>query len=171
MKTYEEIVQRYRKRQHDTVVDTLSAAVNWADDLAVESGLLEKTGLLTEVTTAVCGAVPFAAIAASEGLKMLVGKKPGKTAVKDGVFRMAKTGAALGVGTLVGGAAGVLAAIPAAMGVRALMDRYKSRALTDLRVRERTSRLSELNQQLRQGEEAPDALPERDAIASTATIV
>ena len=171
MKTYDEIVKRYRKRQHDTLVDTLSAAVNWADDLAVESGLLEKTGLLAEAATTVCGAIPFAAIAVSEGFKMIVRKKPGKTAVKDGVFRMVKTGAALGAGAVVGGAVGLAAAIPTAMGVRALMDRYKSKTLTDLRVQERTSRLSELNQQLRQTEDTPEAIPDAEAIAATATIV
>ena len=150
MKTYEEIVREYKKRQHDTVVDTITAGLTYVDEIAVETGLLEETGILTELTENVSGILPFVIISATEGTKVLLGKKPGKTGLKDGAFRMAKTGAALGVGAAVTGMAGFWAAIPVTMGVRALFDRYRSKALTGRRVKSRISRLQELNRMIRQ---------------------
>ena len=47
MKTYEELVQEYRKRQHDTVVDTISAGLTYVDKIAIDTGILEETGILT----------------------------------------------------------------------------------------------------------------------------
>ena len=149
MKTYAEIVKEYRRRQHDTVVDVLATGLNYVDELAVDAGLLEETGLMTELSGTVCTALPFAIIAATEGSKVLLGRKPAATSVKDGAFRMAKTGAALGVGAAVMSGAGFWAAIPVTMGVRALFDRYRSKALTGLRVQGRIDRLRELNALLR----------------------
>ena len=149
MKTYREMVDSYRRRQRDTVVDTLATGLTYMDEIAVESGLLEETGLLTELTGTVCGALPFVIIAATEGTKIILGRKPSKTGVQDGAFRMAKTGAAIGVGAAVTAAAGFWAAIPATMGVRALFDRYKSKALTNVRVQGRIHRLQVLNASLR----------------------
>jgi hypothetical protein len=52
------------------------------------------------------------------------------------------------------------------MGVRALFDRYRSKALTGMRVQGRINRLKELNSQLRQSQEdGPVALPEPEIIA------
>ena len=48
MKTYEEIVRDYKKRQHDTVVDTIATGLTYMDEIAVDTGLLEETGILTE---------------------------------------------------------------------------------------------------------------------------
>ncbi|MBQ6400245.1 MAG: hypothetical protein IJI21_09035 [Clostridia bacterium] len=152
-KTYEELVREYRKRQRDTVVDTLASGLTYLDEIAVDAGLLEETGLWTELTENLTGLLPFAIISVSEGSKVLLGKKPGKTGLKDGAFRIAKTGAALGVGAAVSGLTGFWAAIPATMGVRALFDRYKSRALTGRRVQGRINRLKELNRFIRQEEE------------------
>lgn len=154
MKTYQEILEGYRKRQRDTVVDTIAAGLTYADEIAVEAGLLEETGLLPMLTGTVCGALPFAIIAVQEGSKVILGLKPAANGMQDGVFRMAKTGAALGVGSAVAAGAGFWAAIPASMGVRALFDRYRVKALTTVRVQNRISRLRELNGQLRsaQGE-------------------
>ena len=76
---------------------------------------------------------------ATEGTKVLLGKKPGKTGLKDGAFRMVKSGAAMGVGAAVTGLAGFWAAIPVTMGVRALFDRYRSKALTGRRIQKQTS--------------------------------
>ena len=50
MKTYEELVKEYRKRQHDTVVDTIATGLSYVDQIAVDTGLLEETGILTELT-------------------------------------------------------------------------------------------------------------------------
>lgn len=155
MKTYDEIVKEYRKRQHDTVVDTLATGLTYMDEIAVDAGLLEETGILTELTESVTGVLPFVIISIHEGTKVLLGRKPGVTGLKDGAFRMVKTGAAMGVGAAVAGATGFWAAIPVSMGVRALFDRYRSKALTGKRVQGRIKRLEELNRFIRR-EEAED---------------
>ena len=154
MKTYEELVQEYRKRQRDTVVDTIASGLTYLDEIAVDMGLLEETGIWTELTESVSGLLPFVIISASEGSKVLLGRKPGVTGLKDGAYRMVKTGAAMGVGAAVAGMTGFWAAIPVTMGVRALFDRYRSKALTGMRVQGRINRLRELNRFIRQ-EEAP----------------
>ena len=161
MKTYEEMVREYRKRQHDTVVDTIATGLTYVDEIAVETGLLEETGLLTELTENITGLLPFFIISATEGTKVLLGRKPGKTGVRDGAFRMVKTGAALGVGAAVSGLAGLWAAIPVTMGVRAMFDRYRSKALTGRRVQGRIERLKELNRFIRREEDNPaeEAVP------------
>ena len=152
MKTYQDMLESYRKRQRSTVVDTIAAGLTYADEIAVDSGLLEETGLLAELTESVCGALPFAIIAVQEGSKVILGLKPAANGVQDGAFRMVKTGAAMGVGTAVAAGAGFWAAIPVTMGVRALFDRYRSKALTGMRVQGRIARLQELNAQLRQAQ-------------------
>ena len=152
MKTYEELVKEYRKRQHDTVVDTIATGLTYVDEIAVDSGLLEETGLLTELTESVTGVLPFVIISVSEGTKVILRRKPGKTGLKDGAYRMVKTGAAMGVGAAVTGLAGFWAAIPVTMGVRALFDRYRSKTLTGKRVQGRIKRLQELNRFIRRGE-------------------
>lgn len=149
MKTYAQIVEEYRRRQHDTVVDVLATGLTFVDEIAVDAGLLEETGLMTELTESVCGALPFVLIAADEGAKVLLGRKPGKTGATDGAYRMVKTGTAMGVGGAVASMAGFWAALPVTMGVRALFDRYRSKALTGLRVQGRIHRLKELNSFLR----------------------
>ena len=93
MKTYEELVREYRKRQHDTVVDTIATGLTYVDEIAIDTGLLEETGILAELTQSVSGILPFVVISATEGTKVLLGKKPGKTGLKDGAFRMVKSGA------------------------------------------------------------------------------
>ena len=159
MRTYEELVREYRKRQRDTVVDTLATGLTYVDEIAVETGLLEETGLMAELTESVSGLLPFVIISASEGTKVLLGRKPGMTGLKDGAYRMAKTGAALGVGAAVTGLAGFWAAIPVTMGVRALFDRYRSKAMTGRRVQSRITRLQELNRFIRQEEKIPEENP------------
>ena len=156
MKTYEQLVQEYRKRQHDTVVDTIASGLSYADQIAVDSGLLEETGLLSELTGSVTGILPFMIISVSEGSKVLLGRKPGITGLKDGAYRMVKTGAAMGVGAAVSGLTGFWAAIPVTMGVRALFDRYRSKALTGRRVEGRIKRLRELNKFIRKEKDEPD---------------
>ena len=172
MKTYEELVNEYRKRQHDTVVDTIATGLTYMDEIAVDTGLLEEPGLLTELTESVTGFLPFVIISASEGSKVLLGKKPGKTGLKDGAYRMVKTGAAMGVGAAVTGLTGFWAAIPVTMGVRALFDSYKSKSLTGARVERRTQRLRELNAFLRR-EEAPSAAhtPASDAVSAAGSVI
>ena len=169
MKTYEELLQEYRKRQRDTVVDTIAAGLTYMDEMAVDAGLLEETGLMTELAENLTGILPFAVITVSEGSKILLKRKPGKTGLKDGAYRMAKTGAAMGVGAAVAGAAGFWAAIPVTMGVRALFDKYRSKTLTGRRVQGRISRLRELNSFIRNEEtEHPEQLPDREELGFAA---
>ena len=170
MKTYAEMVKEYRKRRRDTVVDTLATGLTYMDEIAVDSGLLEETGILTELMENVTGALPFVIITVSEGSKILLGRKPGRTGLKDGAYRMAKTGAAMGVGAAVMGAAGFWAAIPVTMGVRALFDRYRGKMLTGMRVQGRINRLKELNRFIRNEEpERAEELPERAQLTFTAS--
>ena len=149
MKSYQDMLEAYRKRQRNTVVDAIATGLTYMDEIVVDSGILDETGLLAELTESVCGALPFAIIAVQEGSKVILGLKPAANGVQDSAFRMAKTGAALGVGGAVAAGAGFWAAIPVTMGVRALFDRYRSKALTGMRVQGRISRLKELNAQLR----------------------
>ena len=162
MKKYEELVKEYRKRQHDTVVDTIATGLTYVDEIAVESGLLEETGILTELTESVTGLLPFAIITVTEGSKVLLKRKPGMTGLKDGAYRMIKSGAAMGVGAAVTGLTGFWAAIPVTMGVRALFDRYRSKTLTGRRVQGRIERLKELNRFIRheENETETERLPE-----------
>lgn len=170
MKTYQELLASYRKRQRNTVVDAIATGLTYMDEIVVDTGLLEETGLLAELTESVCGALPFAIIAVQEGSKVVLGLKPAANGLQDGAFRMVKTGAALGVGGAVAAGAGFWAAIPVTMGVRALFDRYRSKALTGMRVQGRINRLRELNAQLREAQEEfrveePVTLPEPEMLA------
>lgn len=154
MKTYQEMLETYRKRQRSTVVDAIATGLTYVDEIAVDTGLLEETGLLAELTGSVCSALPFAIIAVQEGSKVILGLKPAANGVQDSAFRMVKTGAAMGVGAAVAASAGFWAAIPVTMGVRTLFDRYRSKTLTGMRVQGRINRLKELNSQLRDAQEA-----------------
>ena len=169
MKRYEEMVREYRKRQRDTVVDTIATGLTYMDEIAVDTGLLEETGILTDLMENMTGILPFAIITVSEGSKILLKKKPGKTGLKDGVYRMAKTGAAMGVGAAVMGAAGFWTAIPVTMGVRALFDKYRSKTLTGHRVQGRIERLKELNRFIRDEQpEHAENLPIREKVTLAA---
>ncbi len=173
MKTYADMVAEYRKRQRDTVVDTLATGLTYMDEIAVDTGLLEETGLTAGLADTLTGILPFAIITVTEGAKVILKRKPGKTGLKDGAYRMAKTGAAMGIGAAVAGAAGFWAAIPAAMGVRALFDRYRSKALTGHRIQGRINRLKELNAFIRREEgEAAEAAPaaDREAVSAEGSV-
>ena len=90
---------------------------------------------------------------------------------------MVKTGAAMGVGAAVTGLTGFWAAIPVTMGVRALFDRYRSKALTGKRVEGRIKRLQELNRFIRKekndtdsAEHLPEGTGSENAIAAAGEI-
>ncbi len=70
-----------------------------------------------------------------------MGKKTQSEANKSMIYRMTKTGASLGVGALFFAVGGPLAALPASVGFRTFLDRYKSRSLLGARVLNRTDRL------------------------------
>ena len=143
---FSQIVSRYKKRQRDTLVDTVSTSLSYSGEVAVDLGLMEDTGVLTELTDTIGTALPFAVIAVTEQAKVILGKKSQKAALKNTFYRMVKTGAAMGAGALAGAVGGVAAAIPAAVGTRVIMDHYKSKALLNSRVSGRIKRLKELRQ-------------------------
>ncbi|MBR4360542.1 MAG: hypothetical protein IKP32_07990 [Clostridia bacterium] len=140
MATYSELVNKYTKRRKETLVDTVTAGLSYADNVAVSVGLMEDNGVID----ALSAAAPFAVIAVTEQMRVILGRKTGKAGLNDAVQRMIKTGAAMGVGALAAAAAGPVAAVPAAMGTRALLSKYKSKSLLGLRVKERTERLRAL---------------------------
>ncbi len=161
---YEGLVSKYKKRQHDTLVDTVTTGLSYADEVAVDLGLMEDTGLLSETMDMVSTALPFAIIAVTEQAKVIMGKKTQKAALENTLYRVVKTGAAMGAGALAGTVGGFGAAIPAAIGVRALLDQHKSRALLGNRIQGRTNRLSSLRERMnkRRGTRVPDPAEERE---------
>ena len=148
MATYQELVKKYSKRKHDALIDTVTTSLSYADNVAVDLGLLDDTGVLGDALNTVGGALPFAVIAVTEQMKVIMGRKTGKAGVGDALSRMLKTGAAMGVGALAGMAGGTMAAIPAAIGTRTLLDKYKSNSLLCVRLHSRIDRLKALQQQL-----------------------
>ena len=121
MPSFKEMVEKYKKRRHDTVVDAVTTGLSLADNVTVDLGLLEDTGVATEIAETVSNVLPFAVIAVTEQCKVLLGKK---------------TGAA---------GAGAVVALPAAVSARVIMDRYRGYALMGHRVSLRTQRLKALN--------------------------
>lgn len=146
MPSFKEMVEKYKKRRHDTVVDAVTTGLSLADNVTVDLGLLEDTGVATEIAETVSNVLPFAVIAVTEQCKVLLGKKTGAAGAGDAAYRMAKTGAAMGVGAAVTAAgAGAVVALPAAVSARVIMDRYRGYALMGHRVSLRTQRLKALN--------------------------
>ncbi len=146
MPSFKEMVEKYKKRRHDTVVDAVTTGLSLADNVTVDLGLLEDTGVVTEIAETVSNVLPFAVIAVTEQCKVLLGKKTGAAGAGDAAYRMVKTGAAMGVGAAVTAAgAGAVVALPAAVSARVIMDRYRGHALMGHRVSLRTQRLKALN--------------------------
>ena len=146
MPSFKEMVDKYKKRRHDTVVDAVTTGLSLADNVTVDLGLLEDTGVATEIAETVSNVLPFAVIAVTEQCKVLLGKKTGAAGAGDAAYRMVKTGAAMGVGAAVTAAgAGAVVALPAAVSARVIMDRYRGYALMGHRVSLRTQRLKALN--------------------------
>ena len=146
MPSFKEMVEKYKKRRHDTVVDAVTTGLSLADNVTVDLGLLEDTGVATEIAETVSNVLPFAVIAVTEQCKVLLGKKTGAAGAGDAAYRMVKTGAAMGVGAAVTAAgAGAVVALPAAVSARVIMDRYRGHALMGHRVSLRTQRLKALD--------------------------
>ena len=75
MPSFKEMVEKYKKRRHDTVVDAVTTGLSLADNVTVDLGLLEDTGVATEIAETVSNVLPFAVIAVTEQCKVLLGKK------------------------------------------------------------------------------------------------
>ncbi len=81
--------------------------------------------------------LPFAIIAVTEQSAVIRGRKTGKAAMQDASFRMLKTGAGIAAGSAVMATGlGALPAIPVAVGVRAMLENYRSGMMTSQRVKQ-----------------------------------
>ena len=65
MPSFKELVQRYKKRRHDTVVDAVTTGLSMADNVTVDMGLLEDTGVLSDTLETVSNVLPFSVVAVS----------------------------------------------------------------------------------------------------------
>ena len=46
--SFNELVNKYKKRRHDTLVDAVSTGLSLADHVSVDLGLLDDSGVLSE---------------------------------------------------------------------------------------------------------------------------
>ena len=142
---YQEIIQTYQSRSRSTLTDSITTALSHLDEVSISLGLMEDSGLLGEVMGTLSLGLPFAVIAVTEQGKVILRRKTQKAAIQDGSYRMIKTGAGLAAGTAAMAAgAGALVAMPIAVSVRVILDKYRSNALIAYRVKQRTQRLKAL---------------------------
>ena len=144
MADYRELVKKYTKRRHDTLIDSVTAGISVAGQVTEELGVLEDTGVLGELAESVAPVLPFAVIGITEGANVMLGKKTGTAGAGDAIYRMAKTGAAIGIGSAVVAAGAGVVALPAVVGARLLIERYRGKTMTGYRVSMRTRRLRAL---------------------------
>jgi len=144
---YQSLLKEYKHRSRSLLTDGITTALSHLDEVTVDLGLLEDTGLINEVMGTLSLGLPFAIIAVTEQGAVVLGRKTQKAAVQDASFRMLKTGAgmAAGAAAMVAGL-GAIPAIPVAIGVRVLLEKYRSDRLTAHRVKLRVERLKALNQ-------------------------
>lgn len=157
MATFKELVEKYQKKQSATLSDSIAAGLSLADEVSVDLGLISDSGLLDAASFG----LPLLFITFSETGRVLMGRKTTTAGLQDGAFRLAKTGIAMGAGMVVAGlGAGALPAVPVTVGLRALMDKYRSKALTGLRIENRIKRLRALRANASGEAPAWNALPE-----------
>ncbi|MBQ4551458.1 MAG: hypothetical protein IJA59_00730 [Clostridia bacterium] len=148
MPAYQELVEKYKKRRRTDIVDAVTTGLSLADNVAVDLGVLEDTGLASEMAETVAGVLPFAVIAVTEQCNVLLGKKTATAGASDATYRMIKTGAAMGAGAAaVAAGAGAMAALPVAVATRLILDKYRNRGMTGFRVSQRSQRLKALIRQ------------------------
>lgn len=133
-----------KSRGKAALVDSVVAGLSVADEVSVSLGLMEDTGLMSDLLETVSLCLPFAVVAVTEGGSVLMKKKTPEAGMQDAVYRAAKTGAAMGAGAAVAAAGAAGAAIPVAVGVRLMLDKYRARGLVGLRVRQRIERVRAL---------------------------
>ena len=142
---YQELVDKYKKRRRTDVVDAVTSGLSLADNVAVDLGVLEDTGLASEMAETIAGVLPFAVIAVTEQCNVLLGKKTATAGASDATYRFIKTGAAMGAGAAAMAAgASAVAALPVAVTTRLIFDHYRSKNLTGYRVSQRSQRLKAL---------------------------
>lgn len=164
MADFKELAQRYQKKQSATIADSIATGLSLADEVSVDLGLISDSGLSESLLGVASLGLPLFFIAFSEGGRVLMGRKTATAGMQDSAFRLAKTGVAMGAGAAVAGlGAGALPAVPVAMGLRALMDKYRSNALTGVRIERRIQRLRALREQGAERGTAWEALPQGEA--------
>lgn len=144
MSDFKTLVQRYRGREKSALVDSIAAGLSFADEISVDLGILEDSGLASELLDTVSLGLPFAIIALTEGGKVLLKKKTAEAGWQDAAYRTFKTGAAVGAGAAVAAAGAAGAAFPVALGTRLLIEKTRSNALTGHRVQQRIRRVRQL---------------------------
>jgi hypothetical protein len=143
---YTSLLIKYRHRNRSVLTDGITTALSHLDEVSVDLGFLEETGLINETLQALSLGLPFAVIAVTEQGAVILGRKTQKAAVQDASFRMLKTGAGMAAGAAAMTAGlGAIPAIPVAVGVRMLLERYRSSRLTACRVNQRIDRLQALS--------------------------
>jgi hypothetical protein len=144
---YQQLIQDYQQRNKAFLADGITIAFSHVDEVSVSLGLLEDSGLLAEILDTISVALPFAVIAVTEQGNVVLKKKTQKAALQDGSYRMLKTGAGMAAGAVAMAAGlGALPAIPIAVGVRMMLDKYRGSMLIAYRVRQRTQRLIALRE-------------------------
>ena len=141
MATYEALREKYRNRRREALVDTITVGLSCADEVLLDTGLLDGIGDSLGFLDGVFHALPFVFIAASEGVQVVLGKKAGAAAAKHTAFRATKSGIAMAVGAGVALAAGGWMAMPAAVAMHLVLERYKSKALLSRRLQGRIEAL------------------------------
>ena len=139
------MLDTYQRRSKAALTDGITTALSHLDEVSVGLGLMEDSGLLPELLGTLSLGLPFAVIAVTEQGAVILGRKTQKAALQDGSFRALKTGAGLAAGAAAMAAGiGALPAVPIAVSVRLMLDKYRSSMLTAYRVKQRTDRLKAL---------------------------
>lgn len=148
--SYNELVQKYRNRKKDLSLDAVATGISFVDNALVDLGVLDGADGVADALGVLSTAIPLATIAVTEGTRVLTGKKTSAAAGQDAIFRTVRTGLAMGAGAVAAGAGlGAIPAIPISIGVRIALDRYRSRAMTGVRLQQRIVRLRALRENRR----------------------
>ena len=148
---YKELLENYQNKSKSTLTDGITTALSHLDEVSISLGLMEDSGLLAELMGTLSMGLPFAIIAITEQGKVILGRKTQKAALQDGSYRASKTGAGLAAGAAAMAAGlGALPAVPIAVSVRVMLDKYRSQILTAYRVKQRGQRLKALIDQREQ---------------------
>ena len=148
---YKELLENYQNKSKSTLTDGITTALSHLDEVSISLGLMEDSGLLAELMGTLSMGLPFAIIAITEQGKVILGRKTQKAALQDGTYRAIKTGAGLAAGAAAMAAGlGALPAVPIAVSVRVMLDKYRSQILTAYRVKQRGQRLKALIDQREQ---------------------
>lgn len=156
MANFQTLVEQYRTREKSAVIDSVTAGLSFADEVSVELGLLEDSGITDDLLNTVSLGLPFAVIALTEGGKVVMKKKTPTAAAQDASFRAIKTCTAMGAGAVVAATGAVGAALPAAVGTRMLIEKIRSNALMGRRVQQRIKRVRDLRLQREKRQETEE---------------